>query len=879
MSQKRDWATLLGQRNHFERWYAQHAYLIDDPSILLGDEMHSVHFDWDAAVRDGSVERSFKVLLTDVNPSPFVSCSSAIKLFYQQLHEHDESWVVERAFPPVSARNRSMFEQAGVVPVSLEGHMPLAAFDVVCFSQQMIGDEVSLLYMLMNSGIPLFSRDRDLADPLIIRGGSSSFNPSLIMDVCDLFFIGEGEDILPELLTLVEHGLREGRSRKSLLLEAVQNWDCLWAPCFYEQRFSDDGALLGMFALRDDVPARIRHYRVADLDTCFANTKPLASYNMHSAAINGIELTRGCDGECAFCVSGFTGLPFRVRSPKRVYELLAERLYHTGEDCVTLSSFCATSYPYLNELLHTLYSTLPYRIKALSQRVDSFHDNPEFCRLIARSGDQRVVFGVEGISQRLRQVVSKNYTEELLLDTVRQLCRSGYEFAKFMFVAGLPGECEEDFEELVGLAQKIHAIQQKECRDGQRPTQFRFSFTPLRVFPFTPFQWLAAHTDVQMPPAEICDRVEACGVDISRKDVNSPQSDIRVTQLLLRGDSRLQDLLISMARQGLMRHNTFDQQAEDFVNAYLATHDVPSYDYWFAERDADAVFPWDFIDCGATKRHLRRRYEVAVGAEPYDFPRCLDRCQGCGACSPDERRNMEAFRAQHKKDRRLSLSDVGHDALRRGDTSGNEARVDAGLHFAVLYFTHDEKHRTVMRNYWENELARALNYAGIGYDRRRLWVNKPYAERLDWAVGTNGAVVGFRARESSEDLLERVGEHTVNMRLEGVQWFDHLPRLTSIGYRIPLPANRDLGTLDAIVGAVLGSSSWEVSIERSIDGSRRPSVRDVRNWLYALSVEDGELVMQLDPRLPPYVVYENLLGMDWAEAGRYLAVRTYLHYE
>ncbi|MBR3235402.1 MAG: radical SAM protein [Atopobiaceae bacterium] len=877
--QRHNWEKLLSERDHFERWFAQNAYLLDAPAILLGDEMHSVHFDWDAAVRDGVADDRFKVLLADVNPSSFVSCASAIKLFYQQLHEYDDTWVIERAYPPVSHRNRVMMDQEGLVPVSLEGRMPFASFDVLCLSQQMIGDEVSLLYLLMRSGIPLRSHDRGEGDPLIIRGGSSSFNPSLVMDVCDLFFIGEGEDILPDLLALVEQGLRSGCSREELLLKAVQTWDCLWAPCFYEQRFSDTGELLGIFAVRDDVPERICHHHVEDLDTCFVNTKPLASYCFHSAAINGLEITRGCDGQCAFCVSGFTNLPFRARSSQRAFELLKERLYHTGEDAIQLSSFCTTSYPQLNELLRMIYTSFPYRFKALSQRIDSFHENPEFCQMLTRISDGRAIFGVEGVSQRLRQVVSKNYTEELILDTVRELCRSGYKFVKFMFVAGLPGECDQDFEELVALAQKIQAIRQEETPEGAQPTLFRFSFTPLRVFPFTPFQWLAANVEAQMPPAKFCERIEAYGIDVSAKDVGSPQSDIQVTQLLLRGDSRLQDLLIAMAQQGHLRYGTFLQEAADFVDCYLATHDMPGYDYWFAEKDASTVFPWDFIDCGATKQHLRKRYEVAVGNHPHDFPRCLDRCQGCGACSHSEQRNMSMYRSQRKEDSRLSLAQIGRQPEHGEDASGDATCRDEAPWYAVMMFTHDANHRMVHRNYWENELARALNYAGIPYDRRHLWVQKPYLERLDWAIGVNGAAVALYERMDNQELLARINEHLVNMHAQSVTWFDHAPHLVSITYQIPSPPDTDLDALAHDVKHVLESTSWEIGIEQSVDGSRRLSIREVRHQVLDLSVDGGELVMQLDPRLPPYAVYENLLGIGWDKAGCHLAVRTNMRYE
>ena len=148
---KRDWERLFAQRDDYERWFEHNSYLLDSPAMLLGNEIHTVHFDWDQAAKDGTLNDHFKVALVEVNPSPFASCTAAIRLFYQQLHEYNPSWVVERAFSPVSCNNRLMMEQAGIAPVSAEGKMPLASFDVLSISQQLIGDEVSLLYMLKQS--------------------------------------------------------------------------------------------------------------------------------------------------------------------------------------------------------------------------------------------------------------------------------------------------------------------------------------------------------------------------------------------------------------------------------------------------------------------------------------------------------------------------------------------------------------------------------------------------------------------------------------------------------------------------------------------------------------------------------------------------------
>ena len=208
MHRAHDWERLFEQRDAYEDWLDEHLMLLDAPSILLADETNTVHFDWDAALHDETLDDRFKVAFVEANATGYAPCSTAMKIFYQQLHEYDGSWVVERCFLPASANNRRMSRADGVPLVSAEGHIPLTCFDVICCSQQMIGDEVNIVDMLNSMGLGVTWQQRCDHDPLAIRGGASSFNPSVIKDVCDLYFIGEGEDILPSLLALVEEGMR-----------------------------------------------------------------------------------------------------------------------------------------------------------------------------------------------------------------------------------------------------------------------------------------------------------------------------------------------------------------------------------------------------------------------------------------------------------------------------------------------------------------------------------------------------------------------------------------------------------------------------------------------------------------------------------------------
>ena len=862
------WEERFRKKKEFETWYRENAYLMHVPETMLGDEMNTIRFDWESAFADGTLEDHFRVALVDINASAAAICSPALRLFYQELHEHDPSWIVERFFCPVSEHNYSMLDENGFSYLSLEGRMPFDAFHVICCSQQLIGDEVNLIGMLLDSEIPVYSRDRTEKDPIIIRGGASSYNPSVIMDVCDLFFMGEGEGVLAELLSMIQQGLGNGLSREEILLEAVRKWDCLWAPCFYEQRFDESGNLLGMKALREDVPEKIKYNSVRDLDDCFIVTKPIVNFSYAAVMSEGVEITRGCEGMCGFCVSGHTYMPFRARSVDCVIRNARENLHNSGTEKILMSSFSGMSYPYLNELTVRIHDEIGESVGVMSLRLDTVRENPEFCSLIQRQGKTRIVFGMEGISQRLRQLTSKNCSEELILETVRMVCRSGYRKVKFMLISGLPGESDEDMEELVRLTEKINRIKEEETREGAEPPVIQYSWTPLKIFPFTPFQWFEARPQTDLLPDDIRQRLLDMGVIVSDEQPAGYIHDAVLTQLLLFGDRRLQDMLIDMAKSGIRRHLNFDQRAHDFADEWISGHDVPDYDTWFAAKDYEYVFPWDFIDAGASREHLWKRYLDAAGKDPKDFPRCLERCQGCGACSAEHQKEMEKYRQKKKADRCISLGNV--------DPDGRAA--DQSLRYAVLRFHTDVSHRFVRRFYWMNELRRDLDHAGIRFDRSSVRVFKPYNERYDWFDGLRIADLKISDELPDEELLERLNANSIHMRFTDIEWVDHQPEDIYMSFSIPCPEDTDEEALKERIAGIMDGDSWPIRMDLLSEDRERTVDADVRNQIRSLELCDHSVCMNIKQGLPPYTVYQNLLEIPWEKAGQYLPVCTDVEY-
>ena len=865
------WTGRFQTKKDFEQWFSRNDYLLHVPESLLGDEMNSIHFDWEAEFEKGTLDERFRVALADVNSSALASGSAAVRLFYQELHEYDPSWIVERLPCPADDLNASILKENGFAYLSLEGRMPPDAFNVICCSQQMIGDEVNLIGMLLDTGIPVMSRDRTEEDPIIIRGGASSFNPSVIMDVCDLFFMGEGEGVLAELLDMIHKGLTDGLSREEILLSAVKEWDCLWAPRFYEQRFDGNGKLLGMTAVRSDVPEKIRYRYVEDLDDCFITTKPVGSYYYQSNLSGGVEITKGCEGQCGFCVSGFTYMPFRVRSVDCVVRNVKEYLYNSGSRNIVLNSFSGMSYPRLNELTVRLHEEISAPVSTMSLRLDSVRENPEFCAFLSRQGSKRIVLGIEGISQRLRQMTSKNCSEEQILETVRMLCRDGYRKIKFMFISGLPGESDEDREELIRLTEKIMKTGREETSGDEGPPVIQYSWTPLKIYPFTPFQWFEIRRHTEHITEDIRGRLLDMGV-ILGDEPKDELCDTMMIQLINRGDRRLQDMLIGMAESGIRRHGFFDRRAQDFADRWISEHDVPGYDEWFAARDRDDVFPWDFIDNGVSREHLWKRFVSASGGDPEDFPRCLDRCQGCGACSKKHHEEMALYRREKPEDRQISLGRIDPHL-----PAGQEE--DQQLRYAVLSFTTEDKYRTVSRMYWANELRRTLDHAGICFDRTKVTVYKPFRERNDWVTGLKLAFAVIKDDITDDQLLEELNAHSIHMRFTDVKSLDHKPELSYAGYVIPYPEGTDTEALGRRIKEIMDSDSWNIRMDYITGNGERFKDAEIRDEIRSLELGDGEICMTIRNILPPYTVYRALLGIPWETAGRYKPVCTGIEYD
>ena len=788
------WGRITGERDRNRKWLEDRLFDIDYPGLYLGDEMNTFSYDWDSAVRDGSIDGTWKIVIANLMASGASLAAPALSLFYQEFHEYRPDWIVERSLCPPTGHDQELMRADGIRPFAVESKMPLEAFDVMCLSMDLSVSFVAVPWMIMNSGIPLYASERSDEDSFVVLGGSALVNPEPYRPFCDIMFMGEGEEVLPELLEHLENGRRHGLSREEILLDAVRRWDCLYAPRFYEERFSADGRFEGTFPVRDDVPGHVKYYRVPDLDDVFVCTKPILTFCTDAASTVNFEISRGCEGKCAFCLGGFTTLPYRSRSAELVRSSMETIIHETGNTNAIPVSFNSVSHPEINRIVTDLTGMLGDNVRLVSMRMDGFHDNPELCCFISMQKRGRIAFGVEGASQRLRDLVCKNLSEEQILDTMREICHSGYALIKFMMICNLPTESEADLDELYELAVKIRDVFEEETPPGGRVPKLLFSWNSLKVSPHTPLQW-AGVNNVPMPAYEdFAGRVREIGFASA---VHDNTADNELTNLLIRGDERLASLLEYLAEEGDLRHSeAYTDEVYDKTLRFLDERHLPPADEWFRGYGLDEPLPWDIVEGPASKEYLKSRYrDIAEGRGRPD-PICTESCSGCGACDSNQRAKLQSMPAGRKKDR---LIDLHH-----------PVRKDKYVHVqhVLLKFTYDRMHSVVIPSYWDCEIRRALYRAGIEFDPESIECYGSRSGPRQAAMGYNVTNISLCGRYDIAELKRLIDEHAVNFRVVSAAEIDRPLRVTSSTYRIALPEGTDKEKLKAELTKKLAESEW-----------------------------------------------------------------------
>ena len=551
-----------------------------------------------------------------------------VRILYGVLNREEDVWC-ERVYDPWMDMQEKMREH-GIPLCACESGDPLTDFHMIGFTLQYEMSYTNVLNMLDLAGIPLRSDARGEEYPIIIGGGPCAYNPEPVADFFDLFNIGEGEEMLPELCRLYIQMKEEGRyTKEAYLHEAARTIKGIYVPSLYRVTYNEDGTIHAYEPVYDDIPRRVEKRIVENMDQAYFPDKVVMPYieTVHDRVM--LEVFRGCIRGCRFCQAGIIYRPVREKSPEVLNEQAKCLFESTGYDEISLTSLSISDYTHLEELTDELLAWTDENMVSLSLpslRVDSF--TKELMEKIATVRSSSLTFAPEAGTQRLRDVINKNVREEDLLRAVNVAFEAGKNAVKLYFMSGLPTETYEDIGGIADLAASvIHAYYLCENRNRAKKPQVTISVSCFIPKPFTPFQWEAQDT-----LEELAKKQEFLGSRITDKKIRYTHHDAKVSRIeavLARGDRRLAPALELACREGFM----FDSWDECFdYDRWISVLERTGVDpAFYANRrfGLDEVLPWDIIDCGVTKEFLRRERDRAYGETT--TPHCREKCSGCGA--------------------------------------------------------------------------------------------------------------------------------------------------------------------------------------------------------------------------------------------------------
>ncbi len=549
-----------------------------------------------------------------------------IKILYSVLNAMDGVWC-ERVFAPWDDMEAQM-RQHQLPLYGLESKDPLCQFDFIGFTLQYELSYTNVLNMLDLGGVPVLAKDRGEDHPLVVVGGPCSYNSEPLADFVDIVSLGEGEESLPELMEAYRAAKREGLSRKAFL-RRVAEMPGFYVPCFYEVTYREDDRTIKAITPLGGVPAKVTKRIVEDMDQAYYPQSFVTPYIevVHDRAVQ--EIFRGCIRGCRFCQAGYIYRPVREKSPHLVNRQAKSLCETGGYEELSLSSLSTSDYRRLNELLTLMLDwTEPEKINISlpSLRIDNFpKELMERIQSVRKSG---LTFAPEAGTQRLRDVINKNITEEEVLRTAKTAFSGGNTSVKLYFMMGLPTETLDDIEGIAALSQKVvdtfYENPDKPKGKGVTVSTSVSGFVPK---PFTPFQWESQDTIEQLKEKQmhLAHTVRSKKISLSWHDAQTSTLE----GVFARGDRRLGGVIYEAWKQGCK----FDSWSEFFSfetwqNAFETCGIDPNF-YNTRKREFTEILPWSHIDIGVTEEFLKRENIKAHQGET--TPHCRQKCTGCGA--------------------------------------------------------------------------------------------------------------------------------------------------------------------------------------------------------------------------------------------------------
>lgn len=591
--------------------------LVQKPARYIGGELNSV-------IKDkNEVDIRYAFCFPD---SYEIGMSHlGIKILYSIANERKDTWC-ERVFAPWPDMEEKMREN-NIPLFALESGDPIKDFDFIGFTLQYELCYTNVINMLDLAGLPVRAKDRKGLSPIVMGGGPCACNPEPIADFFDLFSLGEGEEVNSEIMDLYKEHKKRGSSKEEFLKDAAKIQG-VYVPSLYDISYNDDGTVKAVTP-KETAPEKVTKRIISDLDKVHYPENFIVPFIdvVHDRVTH--EIFRGCIRGCRFCQAGFLYRPIREKSPDVINEQCKKLCETTGYDEISLCSLSSSDYTKMEELLNKLLEwTTDKKINVAlpSLRVDNFSE--ELMKKLTGVRKSGLTFAPEAGTQRMRNVINKNVTEEEMLSTSRIAFSGGYCSVKLYFMLGLPTETNEDIEGIGILAKKVvDEFYNNPDRPKGKGVTVGVSASSFVPKPFTPFQW-----EAQSTREELKNKQEHLKNTLPSKKINVSVHNIPTSFLegvFARGDRKLSDVIELAWKKGCKFDGWDDMFLyEKWLEAFEETGVSPEF-YANRQRSYEEIFPWDHLDFGVSKKFLMNENKKAHNAETTDH--CRIKCAGCGA--------------------------------------------------------------------------------------------------------------------------------------------------------------------------------------------------------------------------------------------------------